>query len=225
VDSILNSLLVSDQNTLGLIDIILALLVPIPLTLLIVWVYRRTQTHSVANATFVQALILLGPIASLMLLVVGNNLARAFGLIGALSIVRFRNAVKSPLEAVFLFWVLAIGIACGVGFFLAAAVAAVIGVLIQLASPYLARHKMQEVLFRVEVDSYERRTGIEGLIKNAPGAKSQLATLSYLDQSIVMVYQIRYRNDQNLTPLVQSVKATPGVLTTRLLNYESVLFA
>lgn len=56
-------------------------------------------------------------ITSVVIMVIGNNLARAFGLVGAMSIIRFRTAVKEPLDIMFIFFSLAIGLAAGVGLF------------------------------------------------------------------------------------------------------------
>ena len=66
------------------------------------------------------AMPLFGSLSSIITLLIGSNIARAFGLVGALSLIRFRTAVKEPLDTIYLFWCLAVGMACGTGFYLAA---------------------------------------------------------------------------------------------------------
>ncbi len=78
-------------------------------------IYRKTQTSGGQGLEFIQALFLFCVLSSVVTLIIGNNVARAFGLIGALSIVRFRNALKSPVDTSIYFWALTVGMACGTG--------------------------------------------------------------------------------------------------------------
>jgi len=82
--------------------------------------YRHTGRINVYSASFIMAMPLFGCLSSIITLLIGSNIARAFGLVGALSLIRFRTAVKEPLDTIFLFWCLAVGMACGTGFYLAA---------------------------------------------------------------------------------------------------------
>ena len=83
--------------------------------ILIALVYRFTYRGASYSASFVNSLVLLSLITTVVILVIGNNLARAFGLVGAMSIIRFRTAVRDVLDIVFIFFSLAIGMAAGVG--------------------------------------------------------------------------------------------------------------
>ena len=82
---------------------------------LLSWLYRRTYRGSSYSMTFDRALVTLTIITAIVIMVIGNNLARAFGLVGAMSIVRFRTAVKDAQDLVFIFFSLAVGLASGVG--------------------------------------------------------------------------------------------------------------
>ncbi|CAM5374499.1 hypothetical protein SHIRM173S_01349 [Streptomyces hirsutus] len=79
-----------------------------------------------SSQSYVQTLVIVGMIVALIMLVVGSNLARAFSLVGALSVVRFRNAVKETRDVGFIFMAMAIGMACGARFYTLAAVGAVV---------------------------------------------------------------------------------------------------
>jgi uncharacterized membrane protein YhiD involved in acid resistance len=89
------------------------------------WVYRLTHRNVSYSQSYVQTLVVLGMIISLIMLVVGSNIARAFALVGALSVVRFRNAIKETRDVGFIFLVMGIGMACGTRFYTLAAVATV----------------------------------------------------------------------------------------------------
>lgn len=88
--------------------------------LLLSTVYRRTYRGVSYSSTFDRSLITLSVITAIVIMVVGNNLARAFGLVGAMSIVRFRTALKDAQDLVFVFCSLAVGLASGVGLHLLA---------------------------------------------------------------------------------------------------------
>lgn len=77
--------------------------------------YRLTYNGPNFSARFVQSMVILAMITALVIMVIGNNLARAFGLVGAMSIIRFRTAVKDTHDIVFIFLALAVGMAAGVG--------------------------------------------------------------------------------------------------------------
>ena len=77
--------------------------------------YRSTSDRLNYSPTFVRANVVLAMITALVIMVIGNNLARAFGLVGAMSIIRFRTAVKDVQDIVYIFFALAAGMAAGVG--------------------------------------------------------------------------------------------------------------
>lgn len=78
-------------------------------------VYRIVYKGPSYSVTFVNSLVMLTLISSIVVLVIGNNVARAFGLVGALSIIRFRTAIRDTMDLVFVFLSLAVGMAAGVG--------------------------------------------------------------------------------------------------------------
>lgn len=79
--------------------------------------YKFTYRGAGYSVSFDRALVTLSMITAIMIMVVGNNLARAFGLVGAMSIIRFRTALKDPQDLVFVFFSLGAGLAAGVGLF------------------------------------------------------------------------------------------------------------
>jgi uncharacterized membrane protein YhiD involved in acid resistance len=83
--------------------------------IIIALVYRFIYKGPSYSATYVNSLVLLALITTLVIMVIGNNLARAFGLVGAMSIIRFRTAVRDVQDIVYIFFALAVGMASGVG--------------------------------------------------------------------------------------------------------------
>lgn len=96
-------------------EVLVNLIIALICGLLIALFYRWTYIGPNYSKTFVHSLVIITMITSIVIMVIGNNLARAFGLVGAMSIIRFRTAVKDTHDIVFIFYALAIGLASGVG--------------------------------------------------------------------------------------------------------------
>jgi uncharacterized membrane protein YhiD involved in acid resistance len=100
---------------INLTAIVINLCVAFICGLIISYVYRIVYKGPSYTVSFVQSIVLLSIITSIVISVIGNNLARAFGLVGAMSIIRFRTAVRDAIDIVFIFLSLAVGLAAGVG--------------------------------------------------------------------------------------------------------------
>jgi hypothetical protein len=107
-------------------DVLFTTVLSFVLSLLIGWVYQITHRGTSYTQSFVQTLVLMSMVVAVIMLVVGSNIARAFSLVGALSIIRFRNAVKETRDVGYLFFAIAIGMACGTRFYLLAIYATLI---------------------------------------------------------------------------------------------------
>ena len=107
-------------------DVVLVLVLSFALSAFIGWIYQLTHRGTSYTQSFVFTLVMNGMIVALVMLIVGSNIARAFSLVGALSIIRFRNAVKETRDVGFIFFTMAVGMAIGTRFFLLGIIAAVV---------------------------------------------------------------------------------------------------
>jgi uncharacterized membrane protein YhiD involved in acid resistance len=107
-------------------DVVISLVLSFVLCAAIGWVYQSTHRGASYTQSYVHTLVLNGMVVAVIMLIVGSNIARAFALVGALSIIRFRNAVKETRDVGFIFFTMAIGMAVGTKFYLLAAVAALV---------------------------------------------------------------------------------------------------
>lgn len=105
-------------GTFSITDVVLGLLLSFILTAIIGKIYQMTHKGTSYTQSYVHTLIIMGMIVSIIMLIVGSNIARAFSLVGALSIIRFRNAVKETRDVGFIFFAMAIGMAMGTKFYL-----------------------------------------------------------------------------------------------------------
>lgn len=104
--------------------ILLALVTTFLVTLFIFWVYRKTFNGVIYTREFNVSLVLTGLVVALVTLPISSNIALSLGMVGALSIIRFRTAIKDPKDIVFTFWAIAVGIICGAGLYMVAIVGA-----------------------------------------------------------------------------------------------------
>jgi len=102
--------------------VLLALFVSFTINLFIFYIYRKTFKGIVYTREFNVGLVLTGLVVTLIVLPISSNIALSLGMVGALSIVRFRTAIKDPKDIVFTFWVIAVGIICGAGLYIIAVV-------------------------------------------------------------------------------------------------------
>ncbi len=107
-------------------DVLLTIVLSFVLALAIGWVYRDTHRGVAYSQSYVQTLVLMAMVVGIIMLVIGSNIARAFTLVGALSIVRFRNAIKETRDVGYIFFAMAIGMAAGTRFYLLAVIATVV---------------------------------------------------------------------------------------------------
>ena len=96
-------------------QVLINILLASALGFMVAVVYRLTGHHKATNPTFMLTLIVLSMVVALVMMVIGNSIARAFSLVGALSIIRFRTAVKDTRDIAYVFFALAAGMAAGIG--------------------------------------------------------------------------------------------------------------
>jgi uncharacterized membrane protein YhiD involved in acid resistance len=113
------------SGTFSAADVAISLSLSFVLSMIIGWVYRTTHRNISYSQSYVHTLVIMGMMVSVIMLVVGSNIARAFALVGALSIIRFRNAIKETRDVGFIFLVMGVGMACGTRFYALAVIATV----------------------------------------------------------------------------------------------------
>src|SRR5688572_14368586 len=140
-----------------LTDVAIVLALSFVLSAVIGGIYRFTHRGTSYSQSFAQTLVVMGMVTALIMLIIGSNIARAFSLVGALSVIRFRNAVKETRDVGFMFAVMAVGMACGTRFYVLAMFAtAVLGALMVLMFKVSAfDRQIGERLLRVRFPSQQ----------------------------------------------------------------------
>ncbi len=125
-DMIKNSVLESFSSDITPQRIIIVLLVALVLGLYVFVIYRMAVNNEFYSKDFNRTLVLMAVVTAGIVLAIQSNLVISLGMVGALSIVRFRTAIKSSIDLFFLFWAISIGIICGAGLYLLALMLSII---------------------------------------------------------------------------------------------------
>lgn len=117
--------------------------------------YRASHSGVVYSERFNVSLVMLTLISTLVMNVIGNNIALSLGMVGALSIVRFRTAIKDPRDTAYIFWAIAVGICCGVSDYMIAAIGSVIILLFLLLFGFVRNNERIMVIINGSSEAQE----------------------------------------------------------------------
>ena len=136
-------------GTISTGDLFLSLIIAFICAIFITYIYKKTYTGVSYTKSFVLSIILLAMVTSLVIRTINSNLALSLGMVGALSIVRFRTAVKDPVDTIFMFWAIAVGIMSGAGLYLITVIACVLLGLFYLISYFKVFKPIEKYLLVV----------------------------------------------------------------------------
>lgn len=188
------------------------------------WVYQRTFRGLSYSASFVSSLVLLTVAGSVLVMIVGNSLARAFSLFGAFSIIRFRTAVKETRDIVFVFLALIFGMAVGTNNYMIAVISVALvggGILLMHRRQYGVVAAADQILSLTFPDKGDTKVMLNFFTANL--SAHQLVNLaSWQEQKTVeMTYNIKFKPGVEPMGFVKSLKKIKGVNNLRLVNVES----
>ena len=215
-NDIFKSSFLENVSEFSILDTLIGLAVALVIGLFIFIIYKKTLTGVLYSSGFALTLVGLSLVTTLVIMAVTSNVVLSLGMVGALSIVRFRTAIKEPVEIVFLFWSLAVGIVIGAGMIpLAVIGSAIIGVIILL---YANRkiHNDPYILVTNCSDENAENAVMDILGKEAEHCvvKSKTVTTS----GIELTAELRTKTAS--TAFVNAIAQLPGVETATLVSYN-----
>ena len=230
INDIVKSLFVSDTNALGILDIFLTITIPFILCLFISYFYKHTNYQNHYSINYILSIPLFGLLTSIITLLIGSNIARAFGLVGALSLIRFRTAVKDPIDTIYLFWALAVGMACGTGFYLAAVAIVFLGILYMsiLYRVKFAQSDKVNLIVKVLFPKTIDEETVKQFEKNSLLYFSQVHPLNIYSSTDLdkneFVYSCKLRKRMGTEALIDELKQNKSVSKVEVLSQDSALY-
>ena len=172
-------------------DIVTALLVTCLLAVYIFCIYRVTTKKVFYNKSFNISLVALALITTAIILSIQSSVVISLGMVGALSIVRFRTAVKEPMDLVFLFWSISVGIICGAGLFEIAILASILITVAILALDKLPETKAPMILV-VDSSDIDSEEAIMAVVDKY-SAHSKIKSRNMNAEGLNMVIEVKIR--------------------------------
>ncbi len=213
--------------SISLRDVVLNLLVALLCGSVISLLYRHTYKGLNYSASFAVSMIMLTMITSIVIMVIGNNLARAFGMVGAMSIIRFRTAVKDATDIMFIFFALTIGLAAGVKMYVVAISGTVFISLVFLLISQLdfgQKHK-REYLLQVIADAESISASEIDKVLRQFSRKFKLVNVKALGETgselMEYSYHVFLKNDDSGNVLIMELKKVANIKNVNLFFDEN----
>lgn len=203
-------------TAISVLDMVLVLILSFALGLYIFFIYKKSYAGIMYSASFGVTLIALTMITAFLILAVTSNVILSLGMVGALSIVRFRTAIKEPSDIVFLFWAIAVGIVLAAGFIpLAVFGSFFIGIIILIFSRYRGFERPYILVVHCEDSTVEKHVYDYLKLKVK---KTAVKSKSVVPGCIELNYEIRLK-DEN-TDFINELAEFPGVSHTVMVSYN-----
>jgi uncharacterized membrane protein YhiD involved in acid resistance len=189
------------------------LLVSLLLGLFIYFIYKKSFRGVVYHHSFNMTLVLMTMVTSLVIMTISTNVVLSLGMVGALSIVRFRTAVKDPLDIVFMFWAISAGIATGAGVYVVAVGGSIF---IAITVVILSRLKFRDSAFLLIIRYSDNAN--EKVNEYLDELKHVLKSKTVRPDHIELVVELKVV--RNETGFVQAISSVEGVQDVSLVSYN-----
>jgi len=216
-NDIFKSSILEKTSSFSIVDSLIGLLVAFFVGLFIYFVYKKTFSGVIYSHTFNISLIIMSMATALIIMGISSNVLLSLGMVGALSIVRFRTPIKDPMDIVYIFWAIVSGILCGAGFIPLVVIGSIlIGAVliifinkIKIENPYLLIVKYSDL----NVENSIEHVVSESSRKYSVKSKSVLPGHDY-----EVTYEIRVK-DEDLG-FINNISDMDAVKSAVMLSYD-----
>ena len=213
---IFKSSFIENIASVSMLDMAIAMVLAFLIGLFIFFVYKKTFNGVMYSSSFGVTLVALSMITTLVILAVTSNVVLSLGLVGALSIVRFRTAIKEPLDIAFLFWSIAVGIVLAAGMIPLAVIGSIVIGAVLLVFVNRKSH-FNPYLIILNCDSHASEEAAKKYLDNKVN-KCTVKSKTAQSGSIDLTYEIRLKDDN--TDFINELSAMKGVNSAVLVSYN-----
>ena len=218
MQNILEMIMADLNGTISLPELLLSVAVACVIALFILFIYRKTYTGVIYSNSFAMSIILLAMVTSIITCTISSNMALSLGMVGALSIVRFRTAVKEPLDTAFMFWAIAAGIMTGAGMFLPSIFGSLLVGLLYLGCYAfgfrLSKRYLLIVKYGVEAES-QVQSAIE-VFKN-----KKLRSQTAYGKDVEVTYELEVKDANKASADLKAIQSIMGVKSCSFVAYQN----
>lgn len=215
-NDIFKSSFLTNVNAVSVLDMALALVLAFGVGVFIFFIYKKTYAGVMYSSSFGVTLVALAMITTLVILAVTSNIVLSLGMVGALSIVRFRTAIKEPLDIAFLFWAIAAGIVLAAGLIPLAVFGSVfIGLIILI---FANRKDMtRPFIVVIDCDGHNSETRALKLLKQRT-VRCAVKSKTAREGAVELNAEVRLKDGN--TDFVNELAALEGVSSAVLVSYN-----
>ena len=202
-------------SALSMSDALIAISLSFVLSLFIVFIYRATYAGVNYSRSFTASMMMLSMTTTMVILVISSNMVLSLGMVGALSIVRFRTAVKEPTDTAFLFWAIATGIICGAGYItISILMTLLLGLLFVAVHAFAGKQKFGTYMIVIR---YDADSEVEAKLSALSGYKMKNKTMTGNYTELVAELKL---SDAQLKK-IDFLRNIPGVREVTIMNSVS----
>lgn len=211
-------------GSLSLQEIIVNFLAALGVGFIIFLSYRFSHSGAVYSARFNVSLWMLTEVTTMVMCVIGNNIALSLGMVGALSIVRFRTAIKDSRDTAYIFWCVAAGICCGISDFMIAVLGSVIIFLLMLVIGNVRANN--RFLLVIHCDAVSS-AGVESIVEHIFQGKARLCAKNATRESVEYLYELSEKlvKDAGSKEITKQLFAVAGVQGANLVAQNDEITA
>ena len=213
---IFQSSFLENVTSVSVLDMALALVLSFLLGVFIFLVYKKTFNGVMYSSSFGVTLVALTMITTLVILAVTSNVVLSLGMVGALSIVRFRTAIKEPLDIAFLFWAIAVGIVLAAGMIPLAVIGSIVIGVVLLVFVNRKSH-FNPYLIVINCDSHASEEEAKKYLKDKVN-KCTVKSKTAQSGSVELTLEIRLKDDN--TDFINELSAMDGINSAVLVSYN-----
>lgn len=216
-NDIFKSSFLEKTSSFSVVDSMIGLLAAFILGLMIYMVYKKTFSGVIYSHTFNISLIVMSMATSLVIMGISSNVLLSLGMVGALSIVRFRTPIKDPMDIVYLFWAIIVGILCGAGFIPLAVLGSIfIGLVLIL---FVNKIKIENpYLLVVRYDGKSIESSIEHIVSNHVTKHTVKSKSVVHGNNFEITYEVRLKDDN--ANFLNNISDIKGVQSAVMLSYD-----
>ena len=215
-NDIFKSSFLENVTSVNLLDMVIAIALSFAIGLFIFFIYKKTFAGVMYSSTFGVTLVALTMISTFVILAVTSNVVLSLGMVGALSIVRFRTAIKEPLDIAFLFWAIAAGIVLAAGMIpLAVFGSVIIGVIILIFAN--KKSHINPYIVVIHCDNHANENAAVAFLTSQVN-KCVVKSKTVQKGAIEINAEIRMKDDN--TEFINTLSEMPGVSSAVLVSYN-----
>ena len=201
-------------QSVSLYEATVSMLLALLLGLIIYNVYKNTFSGVIYSKNFSISLVGVCTITSIIVITLASNIVLSLGMVGALSIVRFRTAIKEPLDVVYIFWAITMGIVSGAGLYAYAILSTIIiSIMFFLMNLIKEKHKKYILIINYE------KEGIEEVQNILSKTKYIVRSKTITSNDVELILELNIKGDNNI--FINLISDLPTVNNVSMVNYKS----